>query len=113
MVEPLLRVEGLTVSFDTEQRPVRALDTLSFELEAGKTLAIGGGSGAGKTLCALAIIGLLPEGAHASGKVWFAEENLLELGEERLRSIRGRGIALVFQEARTALDPFRRVGTQI
>ena len=101
----VLTVENLRVSAgDTE-----LVHGVSFTLEAGERLGMLGGSGSGKTLTALAISGLLPPGLTATGTVSFDGKDVLD----PRTNVRGDGIGFVFQEPKTALDPFRRLGTQM
>ena len=107
---PLLDVRDLTVRFP-QIEPVRGL---SFSVQAGETVAIVGESGSGKSLTALALMRLLPRGARiASGQAWFAGQDLLQLPDRALRRLRGREIAMVFQEPMTSLNPVRTIGWQI
>jgi peptide/nickel transport system ATP-binding protein len=112
--EPLLRVEDLRVHFDTPDGVVRAVDGVSYELERGRVLGIVGESGSGKTVASLAIMGLLgSERSHVSGRVLLGGRDLLALGDEQMRAIRGNEIAMVFQDPLSALHPFHRVGAQL
>jgi peptide/nickel transport system ATP-binding protein len=112
--EPLLRVEDLRVHFDTPDGVVRAVDGVSYELERGRVLGIVGESGSGKTVASLAIMGLLGgERSHVSGHVLLGGRDLLALGDEQMRAIRGNEIAMVFQDPLSALHPFHRVGAQL
>ena len=105
----LLAVDGLTVRFGS----TTVVDGVSFTIGAGERLGLIGESGSGKTLTALAVAGLLPEGAHVEGSVRFDGRELLGLRERELARLRGDRIGLVFQEPLTALDPLMRVGAQI
>ena len=110
---PLLAVEGLAVSVARPgAAPLPVLSDVGFTLERGDTLGIVGESGSGKSLLALALIGLLPGGARASGSIRFAGAELVGAPEAALHALRGRGIAMVFQEPLTALNPAMRVGDQ-
>jgi peptide/nickel transport system ATP-binding protein len=112
--EPLLRVEDLRVHFDTPDGVVRAVDGVSYELERGRVLGIVGESGSGKSVASLAIMGLASaEGGHVSGRVLLGGRDLLTLGDEQLRAIRGNEIAMIFQDPLSALHPFYRVGAQL
>ncbi len=107
----LLRVEGLQVRFG-DAPPV--VDGVSFELEAGASLGLVGASGSGKSLSALALLGLLPGGARISaGTAVFEGQELFGLDAEARRRLRGGGIGLVYQEPFSALNPLMRVGRQI
>ncbi|MDP9263415.1 MAG: ABC transporter ATP-binding protein [Acidobacteriota bacterium] len=90
-----------------------AVRDLSLTLAPGEALGLVGESGCGKSVTALAILRLLPPQARARGAILFAGRNLLELGEEEMRQVRGAGIAMVFQEPMTALNPVMRVGDQV
>jgi len=107
---PLLHVEGLRVSLADGRALVRGLD---FALHAGETLALIGESGSGKSMTALALMGLLPESAQASGRLLLADQDLLRLDEAQLCRLRGRRIALVPQEPLSALNPLQRVLRQV
>lgn len=107
----LLRVEGLRIRFGLDA-PV--VDGLNFSLESGESLGLVGASGSGKSLSALALMGLLPLGAEISaGRAWFEGRDLFSLGAEERRRLRGGGIGLVFQEPFSALNPLMRVGRQV
>ncbi len=112
---PILRVEDLVVAFDTDEGELRAVDGVSFEVRAGRTLGIVGESGSGKSVTALALLGLLPEpaGRIVRGSILWGGRDLTKLPERDLEKIRGREIAMIFQEPMTALDPLYRVGDQI
>ena len=109
----LLAVEDLTVTLDTAQGPGRAVRDLSFELAKGATLGIVGESGCGKSMTALAIMGLLPENARTDGRVVFDGRNLLGWSEDELCGIRGNRIGMVFQEPMTSLNPVHPIGRQV
>ncbi len=106
-----LEVSELTVAFG--RRRAIAVDRLSFVLEENQRLGIIGQSGSGKSVTALAVIGLLPENAHVTGSVKFNGLELLGRPEKEMRTIRGNEISMIFQEPMTALDPTMRVGRQI
>lgn len=111
----LLTVRDLSIEFKTESGLVRAVDQISFSVEAGRTLCIVGESGCGKSVTALSVMRLLPmpPGRIASGEVLFEKENLFAASEERMRQIRGREIAIIFQEPMTSLNPVYTAGFQI
>jgi oligopeptide/dipeptide ABC transporter ATP-binding protein len=114
MMEPLLRVEHLTTTFETGAGPVAAVNDVSFEIQRGETLGLVGESGSGKSVTALSILRLVqPPGRVAGGRVLFDGRDLLALDERAMREVRGAGIALVFQEPMTALNPVFTVGDQI
>ena len=114
MAEPLLRVEHLTTTFDTAEGSVAAVNDVSFEIHPGETLGLVGESGSGKSVTALSILRLVqPPGRVAGGRILFNGRDLLTLDERAMREVRGAGIALVFQEPMTALNPVFTVGDQI
>jgi oligopeptide/dipeptide ABC transporter ATP-binding protein len=113
-VPALLDVQRLTTVFDVGGRPLRAVDEVSFEVRAGETLGLVGESGSGKSMTALSILRLVqPPGRIAGGRVLFGGRDLLTLPEREMRKVRGAGIALIFQEPTTALNPVFTVGDQI
>jgi oligopeptide transport system ATP-binding protein len=109
----LLQVEKLTVELPTKSGYHKAVDEVSFSLDAGEVLGIAGESGSGKTMTALSLFGLLPQGARTSGSIRLDGTELLQLSSKQLRAIRGRQIAMVSQDPATALHPILPVGTQI
>ena len=117
MMATILEVRGLTVELPTTSGWIRPVDDVSFTLNAGETLGIVGESGSGKTMLSLALMGLEPHGARHSGEAWLAsksgQQNILASPAEELRAIRGRDIAMIFQEPMTALNPVLRVGEQV
>ncbi|MDR3361160.1 MAG: ABC transporter ATP-binding protein [Bifidobacteriaceae bacterium] len=113
MTEALLRARDLTVSFQTDGAPVRAVKRVSFEVAKGEVLAIVGESGSGKTVSSRAMVGLLPRTARIDGSAKLDQTELIGLRGEAMREVRGDRIAMVFQEPSTALDPVRTVGWQI
>ena len=114
MSAPLLRVTELTTLIRGGAALVRAVDGISFDITAGETFALVGESGCGKSMTALSIMRLLPEaGEIAGGAVELAGENLLALPESRMRDVRGRRAAMIFQEPGLSLNPVMTVGAQI
>ena len=113
--EPLLVVDDLKVYFNTDLGIAKAVDGISFQVGQGETVCLVGESGCGKTVSALSILGLLPQppAQLAGGRVLFRRQNLLELDQEDLQKIRGREIAMVFQEPMTSLNPVFTIGHQI
>jgi ABC-type dipeptide/oligopeptide/nickel transport system ATPase component len=110
----VLSVHDLTVEFPTPAGPVRALEGVSFALDAGETLALVGESGSGKTLAALSVLGLVPPpGRVVTGRVFFQELNLLRLAEPELQKLRGRALAMVFQDPLAALHPLLTIERQL
>jgi oligopeptide/dipeptide ABC transporter ATP-binding protein len=114
-VSALLEVDGLTVEFATRDGIARVIDDLSFALADGETLGIVGESGCGKSMTALAVMGLvpMPPGAIAGGAIRLAGEDLTRATEARLRQVRGNEISMIFQEPMTSLNPVFTVGEQI
>ncbi len=112
---PLLEVRDLRTEFRTDEGVVRAVDGVSFNLEAGRTLALVGESGSGKSVTSLSVMRLLPEGIGAitGGEVRIGGRDLVRLSERQMRRVRGDEIAMVFQEPMTSLTPVYTVGDQI
>jgi len=112
---PLLSVRNLRTYFDEDGRVVKAVDGVSFDLHRGETLGIVGESGSGKSVTNLSIMRLIPSppGRIAGGEVTFDGRNLLALPDEEMRKMRGRRIAMVFQDPMTSLNPFMRVSRQL
>jgi oligopeptide/dipeptide ABC transporter ATP-binding protein len=113
--EPLLAVRGLQVEFGSVRNPVRVVDGADLEIRPGETRALVGESGSGKTVTALSIMGLLPRG-HAGitgGEIEFAGRRLDQASRRELLDVRGRDIAMIFQEPMTSLNPAFTVGDQI
>ena len=115
MADPLLSVKNLRTYFDEDGRVVKAVDGVSFDLHRGETLGIVGESGSGKSVTNLSIMRLVPSppGRIAGGDVFFDGRNLLTLPDEEMRKLRGRRIAMVFQDPMTSLNPFMRVSRQL
>jgi peptide/nickel transport system ATP-binding protein len=109
----LLDVQDLSVRFDTDDGTVHAVDRLSFSLETSEVLGVVGESGCGKSVSAMSLLQLLPETAHVTGSADFDGRDLISAPAARLREIRGREIAFVFQEPMTSLNPAFRIGNQI
>ncbi len=112
---PLLEIRNLTVSFKTEAGKVTVVNDVSYSAYSGKTLAVVGESGCGKSVTAMSILRLIPmpPGMVDNGKILFRGMNLLDYTEKRMRSIRGNDIAMIFQEPMTSLNPVYTVGDQI
>ncbi|MDF2766537.1 MAG: oligopeptide/dipeptide transporter, ATPase subunit [Rhodospirillales bacterium] len=110
----LLSVRDLSVEFPTRQGPVRAVQALSFHIARGDTLALVGESGSGKSTVALALLRLIASpGRIVSGEILFDGRDLTALSEEAIREVRGRDIAMIFQDPMMALNPVHTIGTQI
>jgi oligopeptide/dipeptide ABC transporter ATP-binding protein len=114
MREPVLEVSDLAVEFQSEDGPLRAVDGVSFSIGRGEIVGLVGESGAGKTLTSEAVLGLIrcPPG-RVSGQVRFRGQNLLALDEAALARIRGKDIAMIFQNPGASLNPVFRVGDQL
>ncbi len=113
MTTPLLEVSGLTVAFTGDGRRTVAVDGIDLRVDAGEILALVGESGSGKSVTASAVLGLLPARTSAvSGSIRFRGEEILGLSERRLRTVRGSGITMVFQNPLGSLDPSFRIRTQ-
>ena len=114
MTEPaLLSVENVSVDLPTPRGNLRAVDQVDLNIGAGRTLGIVGESGCGKTMLSRAILQLLPKKAKLSGRVMFDGQDLVRLDPERLRKLRGRSLAVVFQDPMTSLNPVLTIGTQL
>jgi oligopeptide transport system ATP-binding protein len=111
----LLEVKNLRTYFDTDDGIVRAVDDISFQLKRGETLGIVGESGSGKSVTNLSIIRLVPNppGKIVSGEVLFNGSDLLLLSNEAIRKIRGRRIAMIFQDPMTSLNPYMKISKQL
>ncbi|MGO1292455.1 MAG: dipeptide ABC transporter ATP-binding protein [Brevibacterium linens] len=109
----MLDVDGLDVTFSTDGGDVHAVKDVSLSVSPGEVLAIVGESGSGKTVTARSILGLLPETAQRSGAIVISGQNVLSVSADELRAMRGRDVAMVFQEPSTALNPVYTVGWQI
>src|SRR3712207_5399676 len=112
---PLLKVSNLAVEFGPRAKPIRVVDGVSFEVEAGGAVGIVGESGSGKSITSLSILRLVPEppGRIAQGRIEFEGVNLLDLPRSQMPDIRGRDIAMVFQEPMSSLNPVMTIGDQI
>ena len=109
-----LDVKNLSVKFNTEDGVVHAVDNLSFSVERGKTLGIVGESGSGKSVTSLAIMGLHKGSkADVTGEIWLDGQEINQLAEKDIRKLRGKKMAMIFQDALAALHPYYTVGDQI
>jgi oligopeptide/dipeptide ABC transporter ATP-binding protein len=115
VAEPILEVRGLRTEFATRAGPVRAVDGVTWDVRAGEIVALVGESGCGKSVTALSILRLVagPAGRIVGGTVTFKGRDLLALSEEEMRRIRGREVAMIFQEPMTSLNPVLSVGRQL
>lgn len=110
---PLLEVRDLSVELQTQRGPALAVRDVSFTLERGQTLGVIGESGCGKSITAMALLGLLPENARVRGSIVFDGRELVGRSERELCDLRGDRIGMVFQEPMTALNPVHTVGRQV
>ena len=111
---PLLDVQDMHVTFETEDGLVRAVDGVSFSVEAGKTLGIVGESGSGKSVTSLTVMGLTRgPSTKISGTATFEGEDLIAASDVHLREVRGNEVAMIFQDPLSSLHPFYKVGTQL
>ncbi|HEU4749817.1 MAG TPA: ABC transporter ATP-binding protein [Acidimicrobiia bacterium] len=114
MSEPLLEVKNLRTHFFTSDGTVEAVDAISIHVDRGEVLGLVGESGCGKSITSLSILRLVPfPGKVVEGEVWFDGRNLLELPMDEMPSIRGRRIAMIFQQPQSSLNPVQRAGEQI
>jgi oligopeptide/dipeptide ABC transporter ATP-binding protein len=111
--EPALQVEGLQVDFRTKDGVVHAVRGIDFSIAPGEVLGIVGESGSGKSVTALATMGLLPKSAEVQGSIKYKGRELLGLKEKQLTGIRGTGVAMIFQDPMTSLNPVYTIGWQI
>ncbi len=112
---PLLQVRDLRTSFHTRDGIVRAVDGISFDVEAGETVGIVGESGSGKSVCCYSLLRLIPQppGRIEGGTAKFGDLDLLQLSEAHMRKVRGKRISLIFQDPMTSLNPYLRISTQL
>ena len=113
--DKLLEINNLTTCFDTDNGKITAIEDISFDLYKGESLGILGESGCGKSVTALSMMGLLPEGVGyvENGEIIFNGENLLNISEKKLRSYRGNKMSMIFQEPMTSLNPVFKVKKQL
>src|SRR5690625_104452 len=111
--EELLRVEDLSVDFPTDDGVVHAVRGVSYSLRAGEVLGIVGESGSGKSVSSMALMGLLPTVARIGGSVTFRGDDVLRMSPAEQRNLRGRKIAMIFQDPMTAMNPVHTVGDQL
>src|SRR5687768_16630649 len=110
----ILNVKNLSVDFALESQSVSALRNIDFEVATGESVGLVGESGSGKSLLSLAVMGLLPSTARVpNGEVFFEDQNLLSISSEKLRSLRGNAISMIFQDAMSALNPVLTLGKQM
>lgn len=111
--QPLLSVDDFSVSFKTKRGMAAAVRNVSFDVYPGESMAIVGESGSGKSVTSLGILGLLPKSAKITGSAKFRGEELVGMKGEKLRSVRGNKIAMIFQDPMTAFNPLFTIGDQI
>jgi oligopeptide/dipeptide ABC transporter ATP-binding protein len=109
----LLKVDDLSVQFATPRGNLRAVRNVSFDLAQGESLGVVGESGSGKTVLSRAIMGLLPSTATRTGTITYEGQNITDLSTTEVRDLWGTGMAMIFQDPMTALNPVRRIGTQV
>ena len=114
-IKALLHVRDLRTYFESEDGTVKAVDGVSFEVTAGETLGIVGESGSGKSVANLSIMRLIPDppGKIVSGSITFQDRDILKLAPREVRELRGKQIAMIFQDPMTSLNPFMRVASQL
>ena len=110
---PLLEVQNLAITLQTQRGAVRAVHDLGFTLARGETVGLIGESGCGKSLTALALMGLLPDGVSVRGSIRFDGQELLAMPDKTLCQLRGNRMAMVFQEPMSALNPVHSIGRQV
>lgn len=109
----LLSIRNLSIHFQTRHRDFKALHGVDLDVRAGEALGLVGESGSGKSITWLAVLGLLGKRVQVAGEAIMGGDNLLVMDEERLSGVRGRKIAMIFQDASSALNPVRRIGAQL
>src|SRR5262245_63514115 len=115
MADPVLSIRDLVVEFTTEDGIVQAVDGISYDLYPGETLGIVGESGSGKSVSTMSLLGLIPQppGRIVRGEAIFQVKDLLKMSKKALRRIRGKDLAMVFQDPMTSLNPVLKIGFQI
>jgi oligopeptide/dipeptide ABC transporter ATP-binding protein len=113
MSSPLLSINNLSVSFNTDSSSLNVISNLCFDLKKAEIFGLVGESGCGKSLTALSILRILPTNAASEGEILFKNKNLLLLNDEEMRQIRGKDISMIFQEPMTSLNPVLTIGYQI
>jgi oligopeptide transport system ATP-binding protein len=114
MTEPILRVRDLSTQFFTDDGVVRAVDGVSFDLMPGETLGIVGESGCGKSMTALSLLRLVPEpGRVTAGEVLYRGRDVLQMTDDEVRELRGKDVAMIFQDPQSSLNPVLKTGFQV
>jgi len=109
----LLEIRDLTISFKSDNNSVTVVSGLNFALNESEVFGLVGESGCGKSLTALAIMGILPHNAYAEGEIYFQQKNLLTLDNKSMRKLRGKDLSMIFQEPMTSLNPVLTIGYQV
>src|SRR5436190_465144 len=113
MTDPILSVENLQTTFFTKAGALKAVDGVSYQVNSGETVGIVGESGCGKSVTSFSILGLLSyPGQVTGGRVLFKGKDLLKTPQDEMRKVRGKHIAMIFQEPMTALNPVLTIGYQ-
>jgi len=114
-MKELLRIENLRLYFDTEEGTVKALEDVNLSVKEGEIVGVVGETGSGKSITAMSILKLIPTppARMLSGKIWFDNQEISSFDEEKMREIRGKKIAMIFQEPMTSLNPTFTVGEQL
>jgi peptide/nickel transport system ATP-binding protein len=113
MTTPLVDVQGLRTVFHTDEGTLAAVDGISFHVDAGRTLAVVGESGCGKSVTALSLMGLVAEPGQVQGSIRFEGQELIGLPKAAWQDLRGNGLAMIFQEPMSSLNPAFTIGAQI
>jgi len=115
MDERLLEISNLSISFETDEGILKAVDDISFHVDKGETVGLVGESGCGKSVTALSLLRLIPSppGKIENGRVVFNSRDILEMDPKEIRNIRGRSVSMIFQEPSAALSPLLRIGNQM
>jgi peptide/nickel transport system ATP-binding protein len=113
MSKPILEINNLSISFPSESGTVNAVRSTSLSIYPGEVLGLVGESGSGKSVMSLATIGLLPDSASVSGEVNYQGKNLLTFNDDQMSKLRGKDIAMIFQDPLSALNPVQSIGDQI
>ena len=113
MSDKLLDVRNLSIAFKSDQRALRVVSDISFDIGKAEIFGLVGESGSGKSMTALSILRILPVNAFAEGNILFKDRDLLTLGEDEMRRTRGKDISIIFQEPMTSLNPVLTVGDQV
>ncbi|MEN3008961.1 ABC transporter ATP-binding protein, partial [Pseudothermotoga sp.] len=114
-VKELLKIENLRLYFDTEEGTVKALEDVNLSVNEGEIVGVVGETGSGKSITAMSILKLIPSppARILSGRIWFEGQEISSFDEEKMREIRGKKIAMIFQEPMTSLNPTFTVGEQL